>query len=157
MFFEPGFLGTRAAFYMDVVTLYFALLPFLVALAIRFAVRGNHRAHYKSQMAILAVTLLLVVIFEIGVRIGGGFLQYARESGVNYPFMVAFLVVHIIVAMVTVGSWGHLIYTARRAYLEEGPAAAAFRNHKKTGRRVFAGIALTSAMGVAIYLFLFLF
>ena len=156
MFFEPGFLGTRAAMYMDVVTVYFALLPFLTAFAIRFAVKGNHVAHYRSQMAILGVTLLLVVVFEIGVRIGGGFLAYVKESGVNYPFMVTFLVVHILVAMATVGSWVFLIYSARRAYLEQGPSAEAFAGHKKTGRRVFGGIVLTSAMGVAIYLFLFM-
>ena len=35
--FESGFFGTRAPFFMDIVTLIVALLPFLVAVAISFA------------------------------------------------------------------------------------------------------------------------
>jgi putative membrane protein len=155
MFFEPGFLGTRAAMYMDVVTVYFALLPLFVALSIRYAVRGAYEKHYRSQMLTLGVTLLVVVVFETGVRIGGGFLEYAKESGVNYAFMVAFLIVHILVAMVTVGAWVYQIATARQAYLETGPSADYFVQHKKRGRRIFAGIVLTSVMGVMIYIFLF--
>jgi putative membrane protein len=155
MFFEPGFLGTRAAMYMDVVTVYFAVLPFLVAFAIRYAVRGEYEKHYRSQVLTLALTLVVVVVFEVGVRIGGGFLEYAKASGMNYGFMVAFLIVHILVAMVTVGAWVFQIVTARYAYLEQGPSAEHFALHKKRGRRVFAGIALTSVMGVMIYLFLF--
>jgi len=157
MFFEPGFLGTRAAFYMDFVTLYFAVLPFLVAFAVRFAVRGDYLAHYRSQLFILTVTLSVVVVFEIGVRIGGGFLEYARYSALPFGFLVAFLIVHILVAIVTVGAWLFLVYSARAAYIAEGHTAAYFIEHRRLGRRVFAGIALTSLMGVMIYLFLFVF
>lgn len=57
--FELGFLGTRAAFYMDLVTVYFALLPFLLAFSIRQAMVGNISLHYKSQMIIFALTLIL--------------------------------------------------------------------------------------------------
>lgn len=156
MFFEPGFLGTRAAMYMDVVTLYFAVLPFLVAFCIRVAVKGNYVAHYKGQLLTLIMTLAIVVVFEIGVRIGGGFLEYAKHTSVNYGFLVAFLIVHILVAIVTVGAWLFLIYSARKAYIEHGPSAPYFKEHKAMGKKVFAGIAVTSLMGVLIYVFLFM-
>ena len=156
MFFEPGFLGTRAAMYMDVVTVYFALLPFLVALSIRFAVQGQYVKHYKSQLFTLILTLAIVVVFEIGVRIGGGFFEYVKESNVNYGFMVAFLIVHILVAIVTVAAWLFLVYSARKEYVEEGPSSSYFSEHKKMGRLVFIGISLTSLMGVMIYVFLFM-
>ncbi|MDX1296042.1 MAG: DUF420 domain-containing protein [Sulfurimonadaceae bacterium] len=156
MFFEPGFLGTRAAMYMDVVTIYFALLPFLVAIAIRFAVKGNYVAHYKAQVLTLVMTLAIVVVFEIGVRIGGGFVEYAKHSGVNYGFLVAFLIIHILIAIVTVAAWLFLIYSARKAYVEEGPSAPHFIEHKALGKKVFVGIAITSLMGVLIYVFLFM-
>jgi putative membrane protein len=105
MFFEAGFLGTRAAMYMDVVTLYFALLPMLVAYAIRLAARGAYERHYRMQMVVLALTLVIVVIFEVGVRFGGGFLDYAETSGMNYGFLVVFLIVHILIAIATVAAW----------------------------------------------------
>ena len=155
MFFEPGFLGTRAAMYMDVVTVYFAILPFLVAFAIHFARKGDYAMHYHLQLFTLVMTLAIVVVFEIGVRIGGGFLAYAEESGINYGFLVAFLLIHILIAIVTVGAWLFLVYSARQAYIQDGPTSPYFLDHKKTGRRVFAGIFVTSVMGVMIYIFLF--
>lgn len=157
MFFEPGFLGTRAAFYMDFVTVYFAVLPFLVSFAIRYAVKGNIVAHYRSQLATLVLTLSIVIVFEIGVRISGGFLEYAKQSSINFGFLMVFLIVHILVAIVTVGAWLFQVYSARQAYLDYGAAAVHFQEHKKMGKRVFAGIVLTSVMGVMIYLFLFVF
>ena len=157
MFFEAGFLGTRAAMYMDVVTLYFALLPMLVAYAIRLAARGAYERHYRMQMAVLALTLVIVVVFEVGVRFGGGFLDYAGTSGMNYGFLVVFLIVHILIAIATVAAWLYLVYSARKVFLEKGADAEAFRWHAAMGKRVFAGITLTSLMGVMIYLFLFIF
>jgi putative membrane protein len=155
MFFEPGFFGTRAALYMDAVTLYFALLPLLVMGAIALAMRRQYAAHYLAQMGIFALTLVVVVVFEVGVRISGGFLEYVKSSEVHYGFMVTFLVLHILVAIATVAAWAYLIYAARRAYRADGPDAFAFTTHKTLGRRVFAGILLTSVMGVSIYIFLF--
>lgn len=99
MFFEPGFLGTRAAVYMDIVTLYFAILPFLLAFSIRQAVVGRIDLHYKSQMVILALTVVMVLIFEIGVRLGGGFVEYVKLSNVSYDFLLLFLAVHILIAL----------------------------------------------------------
>ena len=155
MFFEPGFLGTRAAMYMDVVTVYFAILPFLVAFAIHFARKGDYAMHYHLQLFTLVMTLAIVVVFEIGVRLGGGFLAYAEQSNAHYGFMVAFLIVHILIAIVTVAAWLFLVFTARKAYIEGGPSSPYFAEHKKMGKRVFAGITVTSVMGVMIYVFLF--
>jgi putative membrane protein len=154
MFFEPGFLGTRAAFYMDVVTLYFAILPFLLGFSIRQAVVGNIALHYRSQIAILGLTLLMVVLFEVGVRVEGGFVEYVKMSSVSYDFLLLLLAVHIFIALIAVGGWIFLIVSSYRTYLGEG--IAGMGKHRRMGKWIFAALTLTSIMGCSIYGFLFL-
>ena len=73
MFSLEGFLGTTAPFYLDLATVYFAVLPLLLAFSIYYAVKKEYKKHFVSQAIILGTTLIIVVIFEIGVRISGGF------------------------------------------------------------------------------------
>lgn len=154
MFFELGFLGTRAALYMDIVTLYFAILPFLLAFSIRQAVLGYITLHYKSQMVILLLTVVMVLIFEIGVRISGGFVEYVKMSPISYDFLLLFLVIHILIALLAVGGWIYLIITSYRTYKLEG--IGGMQKHRRIGKWIFAALTLTSVMGCSIYVFLFL-
>lgn len=157
MLFEPGFLGTRALVFMDIVTIFFAILPFLVFGAIRFAIKGNYRAHFLSQTVIFSLTLLMVVVFEVGVRLNGGFAAFSEESAVPFTFLTLFLIVHILIALATVLGWMTLIYKASRTFTYTGTASPYFESHKKNGRMVFTGICITSLMGCMIYAFLFIF
>jgi putative membrane protein len=156
MFFEPGFFGTRAALYLDVVTLYFALLPFLLFYSIRFAMKGNFEWHYKSQLAIFIFSVIMVVVFEIGVRLSGGFAEFVKESRFSYGFMVGFLIFHILVSLAAVGGWVTLIYHSVKKYKNEGRSAAFSAMHKMASRWVFAGIVATSLTGCMVYGFLFI-
>lgn len=152
--FELGFLGTRAAFYMDLVTIYFAVLPFLLAFSIRQAVIGNISLHYKSQISILVLTVVMVLIFETGVRISGGFVEYVKMSPISYDFLLIFLTVHILVALLAVAGWIYLIITSYKTYQREGREGMG--KHRKMGKWIFAALTLTSIMGCSIYVFLFL-
>lgn len=154
MFFESGFLGTRAAFFMDFVTLYFAVLPILLGLSIRQAIIGNISLHYRSQMVILGLTVAMVILFELGVRITGGFSEYVKLSPVSYNFLLLFLAVHIFIALTAVGGWIYLIITSYRTYTQYGKEAMG--QHRRMGKWIFAAMTLTSVMGCSIYLFLFL-
>lgn len=153
MFFEPGFLGTRALMYMDIVTLYFAILPFLLAFSIYQAIRGNIKLHYQSQFIILAITIVMVLIFEIGVRLTGGFVEYAKQSPLSYDFLLLFLVVHIFIALMAVGGWIYLIISTYKSY--QNGIVEHSEKHRKMGRWIFSALTLTSIMGCSIYLFLF--
>lgn len=153
MLFDPGFLGTKALLYMDVVTLYFATLPFLLMFSIYQAIRKNYTLHYKSQMLILAVTVVMVLIFETGVRLSGGFAEYAPRSPFSYDFLLIFLVVHIFIALMAVGGWVYLMIASYRSY-RDGTLENS-QKHKKMGRWIFAALTLTSIMGCSIYVFLF--
>ncbi|MDD2789634.1 MAG: DUF420 domain-containing protein [Sulfurimonas sp.] len=153
--FETGFLGTSAPFYMDFITLYFAVLPFLMGVGIFMAVKKRYELHYKMQLAIFVVTLLVVGIFEVGVRISGGFSAFMQQSNANETFMIIFLVIHILIALVAFVLYSVLMYSAVKEFrLKSTPVV---KSHKKLGMIVFAGMSITSLMGVMIYYFLFVF
>ena len=151
--FDVGFLGTKAPFYMDIVTLFFAFFPFLMAMAIYTAKKKMYELHYKLQMGLFVVTLIVVGLFEVGVRVSGGFYAFMQHSNVNEVFMMIFLFVHIIVAIVSVVLYSILIYGAFREFkLKSTPI---IKSHKRFGMIVFFGMSATSLMGVLIYYLLF--
>ena len=152
--FEIGFLGTRAPLYMDIVTLYFTFLPILLFISIRFAVKKKIRKHYLSQLVVYLVTLIMVVIFEVGVRLDGGYLKYSQESNVSIVFLNAFLIVHIIVATLSVVAWSFLLYSSYKSYM----TSDAFNEkvHKYRAKIVTFSLVVTSMMGVGMYFFLFI-
>lgn len=153
MFFEPGFLGTKALMYMDIVTLYFAILPFLLGFSIYQAIHGNIRLHFQSQFIILAITIIMVLIFEIGVRLSGGFMEYAKHSSLSFDFLLIFLLIHIFIALMAVGGWIYLIISTYKSY--QNGILENSEKHRKMGKWIFSALTVTSIMGCSIYLFLF--
>ena len=153
--FEIGFLGTKALMYMDIITIYFALLPLLLACAVYMAVKKRYKLHYKMQVSIFVITLIVVAIFEVGVRISGGFSAFMEQSNANYSYMLIFLVIHVLVAVLSVVLYSTLIYSSIQQYIfKQEPLAS---NHKKMGQVVFFGMSITSIMGILIYYFLFMY
>ena len=157
MLFSSGFLGTSAPFYIDLVTVYFTLFPLLMAFTILLAIKKRYKEHFISQAILLAITVLIIIIFEIGLRISGGFLEYAKESGVSYNFMLVFLSIHIIIAVIALIAWVYLFISSFISYKENSMKIIKHTNHKQMGKLVFFTMTLSALMGVCIYLFLFLF
>jgi putative membrane protein len=140
---------------MTVVTIYFALLPILIAIAVNFARKKDLEKHYKMQVAVFVLTLVMVGIFEIGVRLSGGFESFMKTSNADYTYMLILLIVHIIIAVVSFVGYAILIYSAVKEYkLGKEPIV---KSHKKFGILVTIGLAITSFLGVCIYYFLFIY
>jgi len=156
--FQPGFLGTKAPFFMDFVTLVVSLLPFLVGLAISFARRGYDRLHAVMQGWIFVVSVTVVGYFEYGVRLGGGYEAFVQNTHVSHRYLLTVLVIHIIIAVLTVGVWASTLLRAYKESKRGGmlPGVGSLA-HKRAGMRTFAGIVLTSLTGIWVYLLLFLF
>lgn len=152
--FGPGFFNTAAPLYLDIVTLYFILLPFLLFYSIRSAAKGRLRAHHRSQAALLVLTLVMVVFFEIGMRREGGYTVYLDQAS-QTAFPIPFLVVHILLACVTLAAWLYQTVSANRAFKIRPLDKALFRRHAERGRWIFGGIVITATMGVIIYALLF--
>ena len=152
MIFSTGFLGTSAPFYLDLATIYFAVLPFLLAFSIYLAVKKKYKQHFISQAMILITTLLIIVIFEIGIRISGGFLEYSKYSSISFEFMFIFLIIHILIAIIAVAGWLFLFISSYRAYKNN---TFDTNKHKKIGKAIFMALTISSIMGICLYLFLF--
>jgi putative membrane protein len=147
--FESGFLGTRAPFFMDFVTLIVAALPFLMLGAINFARIKKYKVHQIAQYALFVVSVVVVAYFEVGVRIGGGFDSFIEGSSVAHNYALIVLLVHILIAVVTLFMW--ILSLGRpKKYLREG-------KHKEMGKITFSGVVLTSLSGIWVYMLLFVY
>ena len=147
--FQTGFLGTRAPFFMDVVTIIVALLPFLVAGAIALARNKKYKYHAFAQMFIFIFSALVLVYFETGVRVGGGFGAFMQESGVSHNYAFAVLIFHITISVVTVLIWTIQIFMAKKLIL--------LNKHRKFGFITFMGVIMTSLTGIWVYFLMFIY
>jgi len=150
--FETGFLGTRAPFFMDFVTVIVALLPFLVGGSIFLARQKSFKWHQITQIVILVVSVIVVGYFEYGVRIGGGFKEFVKDTSVSYSMALTILIVHIAIAVTTLYLWVEAIVKAQKQRIVETPPQY---DHKKAGKRVAMGIVATSLTGLLVYAILF--
>ncbi len=147
--FDAGFFGTRAPFFMDLVTLIVSLLPFLVAMAISFARNKHYRTHSYLQIFIFAFSVIVLTYFEYGVRVSGGFNTFMQGSGVSHDYAFIVLIFHIIVSVIALIVWGLTIFRAKKQ-LQSG-------THRKAGLVTFAGVILTSLTGIWVYFLMFVY
>jgi len=156
--FEVGFLGTRAPFFMDFVTLIVALLPLLVGIAISFARKQKYELHGIVQTLIFVISVIVVGYFEYGVRLGGGYEAFVQNTHVSHDYLFVVLMIHIVISVITLGVWASTIFHARKESKRGGilPGSHSL-SHKKAGLRTFVGIVLTSLTGIWVYLLLFVF
>ncbi len=151
MFFAPGFFGTSAPFYLDLVSIYFALLPFFILYSVSFVIKKQYKTHFVSQFFILGLTLLVVVLFETGLRIDGGFETYVKESNFSYIPLLLYLFAHIVLSVITLIYWTYFAFSSYKAHKREDLDF----EHKRKGRSLFMWICLTSLSGLFFYLLLF--
>ena len=154
--FQPGFLGTRAPFFMDFVMIMVAFLPLLVAIAISFAKKKSYKAHGFVQQLIFVVAVIVVGYFEYGVRKGGGFNGFLESSSVSHTYAFYVLIFHIIVAVIGFGIWANTLIHARKDNKNATLPGLYSDSHKKAGKRAFLWIVLTSVTGIWVYILLFM-
>jgi len=106
--FEAGFLGTRAPFFMDFVTLIVALLPFLMMFIITLAIKKSYKAHAIGQIGLFIISIIVLMYFELGVRMGGGFEAFMEGSSVSHNYAFIVLVIHILISTATLLVWGFI-------------------------------------------------
>ena len=154
--FQPGFLGTRAPFFMDFVMIMVALLPLLVAIAISFAKKRNYRAHAFTQTLLYVVAVVVVGYFEYGVRLGGGYEGFVQGSSVSHNYALYVLLFHIAVAIIGFIVWTHTLITARKDSKAHTLPGLYSKAHRKAGVRAFIWITATAITGIWVYILLFM-
>ena len=155
--FTQGFLGTRAPFFMDFVTLIVALLPLLVYSAILLAKKRLYKLHGLAQNFIFIVSVVVVGYFEYGVRIGGGFDAFMEGSGVSHTYASLVLGIHIFIAIVTLVYWSITLMKANYQFIKKMIPGEKSYTHKRLAMKTFLAIGLTSFSGIWVYLLLFVY
>jgi len=155
--FQSGFLGTRAPFFMDFVTIMVALLPLLVLGAISMAKRKSYKLHALSQTIIFIISVIVVGYFEFGVRLGGGFNAFMEGSNTSHTYALWVLIVHIIIAVVSLIIWVKILFSANKAKKNNQLPGSLSAEHKKAGIYTFIGIFLTGFTGLWVYVLLFVY
>lgn len=147
--FHQGFLGTRAPFFMDMVTIIVALLPLLVATAIYFAKRKSYKLHAFTQIFIYTFSVIVLGYFEYGVRLGGGFKYFIENTNLSHDYIFTVLVFHIAISIITLIIWTLTITMTKKQL--------ATKTHKKSGIFTFIGVIATSLTGIWVYTLLFVY
>ena len=147
--FDLGFLGTRAPIFMDVVTLIVSLLPFLMMGIISLARAKKYKLHALLQRLLFIVSVVVLTYFETGVRMVGGFETFMRGSGVEHNYAFIVLIIHIVIASVTLIVWLLTLLMVKRLLR--------LNKHKIAGKLTFLGVTLTSVTGIWVYLLMFVY
>jgi len=155
--FEAGFLGTKAPFFMDFVTLIVAVLPLLVYGAILLARKKMYILHTIVQNIIFIVAIVVIFYFELGVRVGGGFDVFMSESNVPYTYALAVLILHILIAIVMLFYWSVTVINGNINFKKGKLPGLASRSHRLTAFKTYLSIIFTSFSGIWVYLLLFVF
>ncbi|MCF6340201.1 MAG: DUF420 domain-containing protein [Sulfurimonas sp.] len=147
--FTPGFFGTRAPFFMDFVTFVVALLPLLVAVAISFAHNKYYKTHSYFQIFIFVFSVIVLSYFEFGIKLGGGFDSFMKESSVSHDYAFVVLIMHIVISVITLIIWATVIFNSKKQ--------VQLARHRKIGLITFIGVALTSFSGIWVYFLMFVY
>jgi putative membrane protein len=147
--FQAGFFGTRAPLFMDFVTFIVAALPLLMMGIIMLARAKKYKLHALMQGVLYIVSVIVVFYFEYGVRVGGGFDYFMKDSGVGFTYALVVLIIHILTALATLLIWTNTLVMAKK-HLDAG-------THKSHGRRTFVGVVFTSLTGIWVYMLMFIF
>jgi len=154
--FQAGFLGTRAPFFMDFVTVIVAILPFIVYGSIIFAKQKNYKMHILSQNIIFVTAVIVLGYFEYGVRVGGGFDAFIEASNISHLYAGVVLVVHIIISIVMLFYWIRTVVNANINRSKGFLPGTHSKPHKLLAMKTFIGIMLSSFTGVWVYTLLFM-
>ena len=148
-----GFLGTRADILVDIVVVSLAVILPLLGLALWWVQRGEYRRHRNLMVTLGATLAIVVTLFEIDIRLAGGFFVLAAESSyAGTALLTASVYIHLVLAVSTALLWAVLIVTSLRRFPSPPEPGEYSMSHKRLGRLGMVGMALTGVTGLELYL-----
>jgi putative membrane protein len=152
-----GFLGTRGSFMLDVVFLAMFFIVPLLAVSI-FAVRYRRRyaLHKQLQLAMAAVLLVAVLLFELDIRLNGW--EHRAEPSPYFdpankwscPAGIS-LMIHLTFAVPTLVLWIAVVVQALRKFSRPPLPGPHSRWHARWATLASAGMVLTAVTGWIFY------
>ncbi len=155
--FVDGFLGTKAPFFMDFVTIIVALLPLLAYFGIWFARKGYYSFHIFYQTVLFLFAIIVVAWFEYGVRAGGGFSSFVLGNPRPHWLLISILVLHIVISTATTIYWAKTLWQAYKNHKRGNLPGGFSLRHIARAKLLLIGIFLTALTGIWVYLLLFVY
>jgi putative membrane protein len=148
-----GFVGTRASLMLDVLCL--AMLGVVIVLAwsvyqVKF--RRRYRLHKWTQIVLGAVLLVVVILFEIDIRLHGWEVRAVGGVGGRPADIVWYaLYVHLVCAVTAILLWPTTIFLALRNFADPPAPGPHSRVHVPLARLAALDMVLTAATGWIFY------
>jgi putative membrane protein len=148
-----GFLGTRAPLMIDVVCLAMIGVVLVLAWSIyQVKIRRRYQLHKWTQVTLGAVLLVVVILFEIDIRLHGWEERAAGAIGERPPQIVfSALYFHLLFAVSTVILWPITIGLAVASFTEPPMPAPHSRIHIPLARTAAADMVMTALTGWIFY------
>jgi len=146
-----GFLGYDTSVMLDVVVVaLLVVVPVLLVSLFQVRFRRRHLVHRRLQLLLGVVLLVAVSLFEIDMRLHGGFWAMSRNHSTA---MHVLLYVHLVFAISTVVLWVATISLAMRRFPSPPAPGAHSRLHRRLGWLATLDITATSITGLMVYYF----
>jgi putative membrane protein len=156
---SDGFLGYKASLMLDVVVCALVVVvPTLVFSLYAVKVRHNFALHRLLQIVLGIVLLIAVGLFEIDMRMQGGFRAILAKRDIplsdqQYGLFQWVLGIHLVFAISTVFLWGATLTLALKKFSVPPAPGPHSRLHKTLGWLSAIDITLTSVTGLMVYYF----
>jgi len=153
-----GFLGTPASLMLDVVVCSLVLVVPTLLFSIYLAkFKRNFRLHKKVQLVLGVVLAVVVCLFEVDMRMQGGFDELAKDSAYfGTTLMRNVLYIHLFFSVSTVFIWIATYVTALRSFPNPIAPSAFSPKHKLMARIAVADMVATVVTGLMVYYFGFM-
>jgi len=146
-----GFLGYDTSLMLDVVVVALVVVvPLLVVSLCQVRLRRRFGIHKRLQLLLGIVLLVAVSLFEIDMRLQGGFDEISDNDS---EAMQVLLWVHLFFAISTVVLWIVTISLALRHFSSPPEPGDHSRLHRRLGWLSTLDITATSVTGLLVYYF----
>jgi hypothetical protein len=148
-----GFLGTRATLMLDVLCL--AMLGVVLVLGwsvYQVKVHRRYRVHKWTQVTLGAILLVVVILFEIDIRLHGWERRAAVDAGGRPADVVWYaLYVHLVFAVTSILLWPITIFLALRNFPNPPAPGPHSRIHVPLARLSALDMVMTAVTGWIFY------
>jgi uncharacterized membrane protein YozB (DUF420 family) len=152
-----GFLGTRASFLLDVVCLAMVVVVAVLTWSIRQVRRHRrYQLHKRVQLTLAAVLMVVLVAFEVDIRLHGWQERAAGQlGGQASTAALTALTIHLFFAVTTVVLWIVVITHAWRRFPSPPEPNAHSNFHRRWARLAAWDMVLTALTGWVFYVLAF--
>lgn len=148
-----GFLGSRASLMLDIVFVSMFLVVAVLGWSIYHVKYGRgYQLHKSVQIALGTILLIVVVLFEIDIRLHGWQDRAAGQVGGHAsPLVIGALYIHLVFAISSIILWPITIGLALVKFPDPPVPGAHSRLHRKLGWLAAADMVMTAVTGWVFY------